>query len=124
ADRLPRPHHQGHVPLPLPHPRSRRRRHDGEDHGDVMRKLLFFTAVLVALAGSVADARDHLTGIVLMAPSATTVMVHHEAFAGMPAMTMDFSIPAGTVVHPGDHIAADVDRSTEPWSLSEVHVTA
>jgi cytochrome oxidase Cu insertion factor (SCO1/SenC/PrrC family) len=89
-----------------------------------MRKLLFFTAVLVALAGSVADARDHLTGIVLMAPSATTVMVHHEAFAGMPAMTMDFSIPAGTVVHPGDHIAADVDRSTEPWSLSEVHVTA
>jgi cytochrome oxidase Cu insertion factor (SCO1/SenC/PrrC family) len=89
-----------------------------------MRRLLVFTLVMFALAGTFADARDRLTGIVLMSPTATTVMVHHAPFAGMPAMTMDFSLPAGTVVHPGDHIAAEVDRSTEPWSLSAVRITA
>jgi cytochrome oxidase Cu insertion factor (SCO1/SenC/PrrC family)/Cu/Ag efflux protein CusF len=94
-----------------------------------MRKLLFFSAGIIALAVALfvrahgsADARERLTGIVLMAPSASTVTVHHAAFAGMPSMTMDFRVPAGTVVHPGERIAADVDRSTEPWSLSAIRV--
>jgi cytochrome oxidase Cu insertion factor (SCO1/SenC/PrrC family) len=87
-----------------------------------MRTRLFFAMVLIALATAHAEARDRLTGIVLMAPTATTIMVHHAPFAGMPAMSMDFHVPAGTVVHPGDHIAAEVDRSTEPWSLSAIRV--
>ena len=65
----------------------------------------------------------HLNGIVLMTPSATTLVVHHEPFGGMPAMSMTFAVPAGTAVHPGDHIAAAVDTSTEPWRLSNVRVT-
>jgi protein SCO1/2 len=66
----------------------------------------------------------HLAGIVLMTLSPTSLVVHHEAFGGMPAMTMTFSVPAGTAVHPGDHFAADVDEKTEPWSLSALHVTS
>jgi cytochrome oxidase Cu insertion factor (SCO1/SenC/PrrC family) len=95
-----------------------------------MRRLVFLAiAILLAVAlfarmHRPAEARDHLTGIVLMAPSSTTIIVHHEPFAGMPAMTMTFAVPAGTVVHPGDHIAAEVDRSTDPWTLSAIAVTA
>jgi cytochrome oxidase Cu insertion factor (SCO1/SenC/PrrC family) len=96
-----------------------------------MRKLLCFRFGAVALAVALivrahapADARERLTGIVLMAPSATTIMVHHAAFAGMPAMSMDFGVPPGTLVHPGDRIAADVDRTTEPWSLTAIRVIA
>lgn len=63
-----------------------------------------------------------LSGIVLMMQSPTTIIVHHEPFAKMPAMSMTFRIPAGTVVQPGEHITANVDLSTEPWSLSAIHV--
>jgi cytochrome oxidase Cu insertion factor (SCO1/SenC/PrrC family) len=66
----------------------------------------------------------HLAGIVLMTLTPTSLVVHHEAFGGMPAMTMTFSVPAGTAVHPGDHIAANVDTKTEPWTLSAMHVTS
>ena len=66
----------------------------------------------------------HLAGIVLMTLTPTTLVVHHEPFGGMPAMTMTFSVPAGTAVHPGDHIAADVNTKTEPWALSAVRVTS
>ncbi len=94
-----------------------------------MAKLLTLAAGVLALVAALivrthtpADAHDRLTGIVLMAPSPTTVMLHHAPFAGMPAMTMDFSVPPGTAVHPGERIAADVDRTTEPWSLSAIRV--
>jgi cytochrome oxidase Cu insertion factor (SCO1/SenC/PrrC family) len=98
----------------------------------MMRKPFAFTlaAVLVLTAAWIlrpsapAVARDRLTGIVVMVPSATTILVHHAAFGGMPAMTMDFSVAAGTLVHPGDRITGDVDRSTDPWTVSAVHVVA
>jgi cytochrome oxidase Cu insertion factor (SCO1/SenC/PrrC family)/Cu/Ag efflux protein CusF len=70
-----------------------------------------------------ATAPEHLHGIVLMAAPNGTVVVHHEAFAGMPSMTMTFAVPAGTVLHPGDHISADVDLSSDPWRLSAIAVT-
>jgi protein SCO1/2 len=66
----------------------------------------------------------HLTGIVLMTTGNSTVIIHHDAFAGMPAMTMTFTVPPGTVVRPGDRISAGVDTATEPWSLSSVVVSA
>jgi protein SCO1/2 len=89
-----------------------------------MRRLLLLALTIVVAAHAPADARERLTGIVLMAPSATTLVVHHEPFAGMPSMSMDFTVPPGTAVHPGDRIAADVDRSREPWRLSAIRVTA
>jgi cytochrome oxidase Cu insertion factor (SCO1/SenC/PrrC family) len=63
-----------------------------------------------------------LSGIVLMTQSPTQVVVHHEAFAKMPAMTMTFGVPAGTALKPGEHITANVDTSTEPWSLSAIRI--
>ncbi len=86
--------------------------------------LVVIAAFLAARMTSPAVAHDRLTGIVLMTSSATTIVVHHEPFAGMPAMSMTFAVPPGTVVHPGDRIAADVDRSTEPWTLSSIAVSA
>jgi cytochrome oxidase Cu insertion factor (SCO1/SenC/PrrC family) len=83
-----------------------------------------FALVLAVFAGAPAQAHDRLTGIVLMEPAGNTVLVHHEPFAGMPAMTMSFRIPPGTVLHPGEHIAAAVDRASDPWSLSAIRVTA
>ena len=96
-----------------------------------MRKVLALAGGVLALVAALivrthapADARDRLTGIVLMAPSATTIMLRHAPFAGMPAMSMSFSVPPGTNVHPGERIAADVDRTTEPWSLAAIRIVA
>lgn len=88
-----------------------------------MGRLLAAVALLVTLNAPV-DARDRLTGIVLMAPANGTVLVHHQAFGGMPAMTMTFAVPPGTKAHPGDRIAADVDTSTDPWTLSDIVLDA
>ena len=41
---------------------------------------------------------------------------------GVPPMT--YAVPPRTIVHPGDHIAAEVDRSTDPWSLSAIRIIA
>jgi cytochrome oxidase Cu insertion factor (SCO1/SenC/PrrC family) len=89
-----------------------------------VRRSVFLLLALAAAFAAPADARDRLTGVVLMATSPTSIVVHHEPFAGMPAMSMNFSVPAGTLVHPGDHIAAEVDTSTEPWRLSSLRVTS
>jgi protein SCO1/2 len=62
-----------------------------------------------------------LAGTVLSL-SGTTAIVHHDAFGGMPAMTMTFRVPPGTTAAPGDRIRAAVDTATEPWSLSNVRV--
>ncbi len=61
-------------------------------------------------------------GVVLQVEPGDRVFVHHEPFGGMPAMTMEFSLPQGTIVHPGDRISGAVDESHQPWSLSNVHV--
>jgi protein SCO1/2 len=91
-----------------------------------MRRLLAALALAAAVplffTARPAGAADHLRGIVLSV-TGTTAIVHHDPFAGMPAMTMSFRLPNGTVVHSGDAIAADVDRSSDPWSLSDVRVT-
>ena len=91
-----------------------------------MRRLVALTIAiaLVALAGAPAGASDHITGIVLMDQTGNTVIVHHEPFAGMPAMSMTFTVPPGTTLHHGEHIAGDVDRSSDPWKLTRVRVTA
>lgn len=69
-----------------------------------------------------AAAAEHLTGVVLMTPSAGTIVMHHAPFAGMPAMTMTFGVPQAPALHPGDRISAAVDRSREPWRLLHVRI--
>ena len=48
-----------------------------------------------------------LHGVVLQVEPHDRAFVHHDAFGGMPAMTMEFSLPHGTVVHPGDRVEVD-----------------
>jgi protein SCO1/2 len=91
----------------------------------VIRRFGAVAAFLVAaLWAAAAGAGEHLTGIVLMTPSAGEVILHHAPFAGMPAMTMTFRVPAQTRLNPGDRISAEVDRSTEPWSLARIETQA
>jgi protein SCO1/2 len=88
-----------------------------------MRRLVALAIAFVAFACAPAAARDHITGVVLMDQTGNSVLVHHEPFAGMPAMTMSFTVPTGTTLHHGEHIAGEVDRSSDPWKLSNVRVT-
>jgi protein SCO1/2 len=91
-------------------------------------RVLSGALAILALTGAVvsasrpAAATDHLSGVVLMTPGAQTVVVHHAAFAGMPAMTMTFHVPAATKLQPGERISADVDRSSDPWALSHIRI--
>jgi len=88
-----------------------------------MRRHVAVAAAIVAtLWAATAVAAEHLSGIVLMAPSAGEIVIHHDPFGGMPAMTMTYRVPAQTRLQPGDRISADVDRSSEPWSLRGIHV--
>jgi protein SCO1/2 len=75
--------------------------------------------MILALAAAVALT---LHGTVLQVGPGNSIVVHHDPFGGMPSMTMPFSVPAGTAVHPGDAITATVDESTDPWSLSNIRV--
>jgi protein SCO1/2 len=89
-----------------------------------VRRLAFGFVLIAALLGSgrATLAGDRLSGVVLMAPAAGTVVVHHAPFGGMPAMTMTYRVPTQVQLHPGDRISADVDRSSEPWSLEHIRV--
>jgi protein SCO1/2 len=89
-----------------------------------MRRQFALACALVAFACAPARAGDRITGIVLMDQTGCTVFIHHEPFAGMPAMSMPFAVPPGTVLHHGEHVAGLVDRSSEPWKLTNVRVTA
>jgi len=58
-------------------------------------------------------------------PSRGQAIVRHDAFAGMPSMTMAFRVvPAGEArpLRAGDRITAEVNRLSDPWSLSRVSV--
>jgi len=53
------------------------------------------------------------------------VVVRHDPFHGMPAMTMPFKVvPASRLatLSPGNAIDATVDTSTEPWTLKGIRV--
>jgi protein SCO1/2 len=80
--------------------------------------------IAVVLSTAAAEASEHLTGIVLMTPAAGEVILHHSPFGGMPAMTMTFRVPTKTRLNPGDRISAEVDRSSEPWSLARIETQA
>jgi protein SCO1/2 len=81
-------------------------------------------ALLFVHAAAGAAPLKHLHGVVLsLDERAGTVIVRHDAFGGMPAMTMPFRvIPPARVreLQPGAIVDADVDVSTDPWTLRNV----
>jgi Cu/Ag efflux protein CusF len=83
--------------------------------------------LLASRMAGAAQAR-HLHGVVLaLTPRTGTVVVRHDAFAGMPAMTMTFGvIPQARAreLQPGAVIDADVDVATDPWTLRHVRSEA
>jgi cytochrome oxidase Cu insertion factor (SCO1/SenC/PrrC family)/Cu/Ag efflux protein CusF len=90
-----------------------------------MRRFIAPAAAVVAAMWTVpAAASEHITGIVLMAPAAGEIVMHHDPLGGMPAMTMTFRIPARKRFEPGDRISAEVDRSSDPWSLARIEVVS
>jgi len=76
----------------------------------------------------VAAAAPRLHGIVLaVTPKTGEVIVRHDAFGSMPAMTMPFRIlprERAAQLQPGATIDATVDTATEPWTLRNVSSTS
>ncbi len=83
-------------------------------------------SVLLAAMSSSSQAAQRIRGTVLAVASSTdTAVVAHDAFAGMPSMTMAFKIiprSAITRLRTGDLIEATVSRQTEPWTLSNISI--
>jgi protein SCO1/2 len=73
---------------------------------------------------SFASAAQRLHGVVLaVTPKTGLVIVRHDPFGSMPAMTMGFRITPrsrAAELQPGATIDADVDTKTDPWTLSHV----
>jgi len=71
-----------------------------------------------------AQAADHLHGVVLsVTPSTGEAIVRHDPFGGMPSMTMPFRVvpkSEAADLQAGSIIDAQVDRSTEPWTLTHI----
>lgn len=68
----------------------------------------------------------HVHGVVLaVTPGDAQAIVRHDAFAGMPSMSMPFKIAppsrAGEL-QPGNIIDATVDTATDPWTLKNLRV--
>ncbi len=62
----------------------------------------------------------HLQATVLEIEGNGRIFAHHNAFHGMPAMTMEFAVQDPSKLQPGDLIEADVDTNGDVWSLSNV----
>ena len=87
---------------------------------------LFAVGVLMLFTIGNASAAERLRGVVLEVDSSKgQAIVRHDAFGGMPSMTMPFRIPDRASLEKlrvGNGIEADVDEKTEPWTLRNVRV--
>jgi protein SCO1/2 len=85
---------------------------------------MIFVASIMLLFPDSASAAVRLHGVVLaVTPKTGEVIVRHDAFGSMPAMTMPFRIvprDRAAQLLPGATIDADVSTKTEPWTLSNV----
>jgi protein SCO1/2 len=91
------------------------------------RFALVMIAALAALAPAAARAAQTLHGVVLtVLPAKRQAIVRHEAYGGMPAMAMLFTLSArdATRLHEGDRIEATVDERAAGEALSNVRVLA
>ena len=82
--------------------------------------------VLVALATLPAFAAEDVHGLVLSVLSAQgEAVVRHDAFGGMPAMTMVFRVSPKSVLarlHPGDRIDARTELTADEPRLDDIRV--
>ena len=84
--------------------------------------------VLVLLAGTARAvfAAEYLHGVVVsLLPSRGEAVVRHQAFGGMPAMTMVFQVEPRDVfnrLQVGDRITARVDMKADPARIDQIHV--
>lgn len=86
-------------------------------------------AAAVLLAPCVATAKTvRVHGVVLaVQPKTGEVIVRHDAFDGMPGMTMPFKVsPPSRIgeLQAGSEINATLDTSHDPWTLSNIAITA
>jgi protein SCO1/2 len=91
------------------------------------RFALAMCALITALCASGAGASQTLRGIVLTVLAGKhQAVVRHEAYGGMPSMSMVFGLSPADVsrVHQGDRIEATVSESSDPETLSNVRVVA
>ena len=83
---------------------------------------------IMLLFPATAQAAQRLHGVVLaVTPKTGEVIVRHDPFGSMPAMTMPFRIlprSRAAQLQPGAEIDAVVDTKTEPWTLSNVTSTS
>jgi protein SCO1/2 len=81
-------------------------------------------ALACCLASAPAAAGDRLHGLVLQVDAAhNTAVVRHDAIGTMPGMTMTFKFSSPAVaqsVHAGESIDAQLDMTTDPWTLRDV----
>jgi protein SCO1 len=84
---------------------------------------MLLLSILLLIPGH-ALAGQRLHGVVLaVTPKTGQVIVRHDAFGSMPAMTMTFRIvprERAAQLQPGSQIDADVDTKTDPWTLTHV----
>jgi protein SCO1/2 len=89
--------------------------------------MLLLVSIIVVVPGF-ASAAPRLHGIVLaVTPKTGDVIVRHDPFGSMPGMTMEFRIvprARAAQLQAGATIDADVDTTTEPWTLSHVSSTS
>jgi protein SCO1/2 len=89
--------------------------------------MIVLVSVMLLFPGS-ACAAQRLHGVVLaVTPKTGEVVVRHDSFGSMPAMTMPFRIvprERAAQLQAGATIDADVDTRTEPWTLSHVSSTS
>ncbi|MBV9148515.1 MAG: SCO family protein [Candidatus Eremiobacteraeota bacterium] len=69
-----------------------------------------------------------MSGVVLgLVAGRGEVVIRHERVGGMPETTTVFSVAprsAMSMLRIGDTVSADVTRSTQPWTLSHIRITA
>jgi protein SCO1/2 len=94
----------------------------------IVSVLSFIMVLIPAVAGASPQPPMHVHGVVLgLTPDRQGVIVRHDAFGGMPAMTMPFAVlPRGRAaeLQTGAIIDADADMTTNPWTLRNVKSTA
>jgi len=92
----------------------------------MIASVVSFMLLIPVVVGAASPA--HLHGLVLgITPKTGDLIIRHDAFGGMPSMTMTFrTIPreAARQFPPGAIVDATVDTSTQPWTLSDVTSTS
>jgi protein SCO1 len=85
--------------------------------------MIFVVSIMVLFPGFASGAQ-RMHGVVLaVTPKTGEVVVRHDAFGSMPAMTMPFRIvprARAAQLQAGAAIDADVSTATEPWTLTNV----